>query len=284
MVKYLKKMATNKLGSFIIVCSFILYISLIAIVYSSIAEFNVLISTVIALCGMVAILIFIHHFILETKRKNDFRRDMEQKSCANERHLSTLLNTVMDAIITINTTGIIQSFNPAAEHMFGYKSEETIGENVKMLMPEPYRREHDGYLRHHTKTGQKKILGSVQNVKGIRKDGTIFPIELAVSDFDTENEKMFVGTIRDITKQKKDEETMQDYMLELRMAKTEAEHANQMKSEFLANMSHEIRTPMNGILGMTDLLLETPLSSKQKGYAKTVGKSAEALLFMALVL
>jgi PAS domain S-box-containing protein len=182
-----------------------------------------------------------------------------------------ILETAVDAILTIDERGHVESLNPAAERLFGYPTAEVVGRNIKMLMPEPYHDEHDGYLANYRATGLKKIIGIGREVSGRRKDGTTFPMHLAVSELSLGGRRMFTGIARDITKLKEVEES-------LRGSRDAAMAATRAKSEFLANMSHEIRTPMNGVLGMTDLLLDTSLNDLQRGYAKTIHSSGEALL------
>jgi PAS domain S-box-containing protein len=118
-----------------------------------------------------------------------------------------IFNTVVDGIITIDHDGIIKTLNPAVANLFGYCPEEVIGRNVKMLMPEPYRSEHDMYLVNYLETGQAKIIGSSgRELTGKRKDGSIFPIELAIGEVDVAGRKMFTGIVRDITDRKRTEE------------------------------------------------------------------------------
>ena len=97
-------------------------------------------------------------------------------------HYKAILETTVDAIITIDTQGIVQTFNSAAEKIFGYRAEEVIENKVNMLMPEPYQSEHDGYIGRCLKTGVPKIIGAGRQVNGLRKDGTEFPMDLAVSE------------------------------------------------------------------------------------------------------
>ncbi len=114
--------------------------------------------------------------------------------------VESILNTVIDAIIAIDETGIMQSVNPAVEKLFGYKPKELIGKNVNMLMPNPYSREHDGYLQNYLRSGQAKIIGIGREVLGKKKDGTIFPIYLGVSEGRKEGDRrFFTGVIRDVT-------------------------------------------------------------------------------------
>ena len=99
-----------------------------------------------------------------------------------ELRLKAILENVVDGIITIDEVGIVQTYNPAAENIFGYSPEETIGKNVRMLMPEPYRREHDQYLDNYLKSGIAIIIGIGREVVGLRKDGSEFPLELSISE------------------------------------------------------------------------------------------------------
>src|SRR6516225_5347696 len=101
---------------------------------------------------------------------------------AREAHLASILNTVPEAMIVIDESGIVQSFSPAAERLFGYGAAEMIGKNIKTLMPSPYRENHDGYIEQYLRTGQKRIIGIGRVVVGERKDGSTFPMELAVGE------------------------------------------------------------------------------------------------------
>ena len=120
------------------------------------------------------------------------------------RHKAVIENAV-DGIISINTKGIIEDYNPAAERIFGYGRGEVLGKNIKMLMPEPYQGEHDGYLQNYLTSGNKKIIGIGREVEGLRKDGSSFPMELAVSDVDLGDRQLFIGITRDISERKQAE-------------------------------------------------------------------------------
>ena len=111
----------------------------------------------------------------------------------NERQarLEAILNNAVDAIITIDKQGLIDSANPATEKLFGYENSELIGQNVKLLMPNPYRDEHDGYLKNYVETGLKKIIGIGREVIGQRKDGSTFPMHLAVSEIVLGDRRLF---------------------------------------------------------------------------------------------
>ncbi len=182
-----------------------------------------------------------------------------------------IVETAADAIITINESGIIQSYNSAAERVFGYSAQEAIDQNVSLLMPSPHHEHHDEYLQRYLSGHTSTIFGKSRELEGKRKNGTIFPMELAVSEIHAGSRRTFTGIIRDISDRKEHEQ-------ELREAKDRAEMAVTAKSQFLATMSHEIRTPMNGVIGMTGLLLETTLSTQQRQFADTVRSSGETLL------
>jgi len=121
-----------------------------------------------------------------------------------------IVNTAVDGIITIDEQGIIASFNPAAERLFGYRADEAIGQNVTILMPPPYREEHDGYLNHYLQTGERKIIGIGREVVGHRKDRTTFPMDLAVGETRVVDQRIFTGIVRDITDRKRAEEALQE--------------------------------------------------------------------------
>ena len=182
----------------------------------------------------------------------------------NSDFTSAILNAALDAIVTINTDGIIETVNPAFEKIFGYSSDEVLGKSVNMLMPEPHAREHDQYIKRYLHTGERRIIGIGRETEAIRKDGKKIPVELAINEFTWGGTTRFVGFVRDLT-----------VAIEARMA---IDKANQAKSEFLANMSHEIRTPMNAVIGLTDLLLETPLTREQREYLSIIKSSGDTLL------
>jgi two-component system sensor histidine kinase EvgS len=186
-------------------------------------------------------------------------------------HIRTILNNMADGIITINERGSVETVNPAAERIFGYAADELVGQNIKMLMPQPYRDEHDGYLRRYMATGQAHIIQRVREVHGRRKSGAVFPLDLKVSEMWLDDGRRFIGIVRDITERKKTEGLLQQ-------AKEKAEFANRAKDSFLATMSHEIRTPLSGLLGMLELLALTPLDNGQKKTLQSARDSGHSLL------
>ncbi len=120
-----------------------------------------------------------------------------------EQKLRAILNAAVDAIITIDERGLIESVNPATERLFGYSESELLGKNVSILMPQPYRGEHDGYLRNYHRTGKAKIIGIGREVSGMRKDGKIFPINLSVSEVHLGGRRLFAGVIHDLTERRR---------------------------------------------------------------------------------
>lgn len=125
--------------------------------------------------------------------------------------LRAILQTAVEGIITIDERGSIESFNPAAEKIFGYTADEAIGQNVKILMPQPFRREHDGYLQNYHHTGHAKIIGIGREVIGRRKNGETFPMDLSVSEVNLAGSKLFTGFVRDITERKNAEKVLGHY-------------------------------------------------------------------------
>jgi PAS domain S-box-containing protein len=134
-------------------------------------------------------------------------------------HLRALIDTTADGVILIDTAGTVQEFNAACEWLFGYAAEEVVGRNVNMLMPPPYHDEHDDYLRHYRETGERRIIGKGRVVEGRRKNGSVFPMQLWVGETTEGKERVFVGTIRDLTEKELTAHA-------LRQAKEQAEAAN----------------------------------------------------------
>ncbi|HEY3319832.1 MAG TPA: PAS domain S-box protein [Planctomycetota bacterium] len=153
---------------------------------------------------------------------------------AHEDRFRSVVNNVVEGIVTIDVRGAIQTFNPAAERIFGYKAQEVIGHNVNILMPEPDHAAHDRYLHNYLKTGEKKIIGIGREVQGKRKDGSIFPLYLAVGEFQTKEGRFFTGVLRDITDQKRMEN-------ELRERADRLAEVDRQKDDFLAMLAHELR-------------------------------------------
>lgn len=153
----------------------------------------------------VSLLTFVamHSLVASRARAQDMAENMTHELRASEARSRAILHSVLDGIVTINEGGTIESFSPSAERIFGYEAREVVGENVTILMPEPYRSAHDGYLRNYLSTGQRKIIGAGREVTGRRKDGSHFPMDLAVNEVALNGRRMFTGTIRDITERKR---------------------------------------------------------------------------------
>jgi len=176
--------------------------------------------------------------------------------------IQTILDTVVDGIITFHARGgIIETANPAAERMFGYTAAELNGQNFSMLIPELDRDQRNGSLEYYSASDEARAMGLSREVVGRRKDGSIFPMEMEVSEMWLGGQRYFTGILRDITtrKQVEAERTLFDQLLqkkntELEHAMSVAQKANLAKSIFLSRMSHELRTPLNAILGFAQLL------------------------------
>lgn len=129
--------------------------------------------------------------------------------------LQAVIETVIDGIITIDDKGIIETVNPAAARLFGYEPEEIVGKNIKNLMPSPYRQQHDGYIERYKSSGEAKIIGIGREVTGMRKDGSTFPMRLAVSEVLLEDRRIFTGIIHDLSDVKQAEEKIRKLNEEL---------------------------------------------------------------------
>ncbi|MBT5869628.1 MAG: response regulator [Nitrospinaceae bacterium] len=195
----------------------------------------------------------------------------EQKTLDEKLKNQIILDNVVDAIITIDEQGAILSFNQGARNLFQYELDQVEGRNVKMLMPDPYHSEHDDYLQRYLTTQSPHIIGIGREVIGLKKDGSEFQMDLAVSQVNLHDRVIFTGIIRDISQRKEFEGALIE-------AKKMAEDASQSKGDFLANMSHEIRTPMNGIIGLTHLAMKTELTPVQHDYLKKIDSSSQNLL------
>ncbi len=138
----------------------------------------------------------------ELKRAEEALRESEKR-------LSAIVDTAVDGIIVIDETGIVQSVNPATRRIFGYTPDEILGKNVSMLMPEPNRSAHRGYIKAYLRTGDAKIIGKGREIEGRRKDHTTFPADLAVAEWRVHGKRYFTGTIRDISERRKRDEQVQ---------------------------------------------------------------------------
>lgn len=200
-------------------------------------------------------------------RREEFQKILRD----NETRLRTIVETAVDAIIVCDDQGIIETFNPAAQQIFGYSAEEAVGNPIHIIIPEWFRNEHDQKVRHFREANRDSIDIRQMETHGSRKDGTLMPIELSISVMKVDGKLKFAAILRDVTQRKLAEE-------ELLKSREQALQAAQSKAQFLANMSHEIRTPMNGIIGMAGLLMDTELDEEQQDFVQTIRNSADTLL------
>jgi two-component system sensor kinase FixL len=139
-----------------------------------------------------------------------YLEDFVQKARQEADRLRSVLDTAVDGIITIKRDGTIESFNPAAERIFGYSAADVVGKNIRVLMPPPHQEEHDGYLQRYLSTRQPHIIGIGREVRGRRKDGSLLPIELAVGECGAGDDIRFTGFVRDITLRKEQERQLRE--------------------------------------------------------------------------
>jgi two-component system sensor histidine kinase/response regulator len=186
--------------------------------------------------------------------------------------LQAIIDNIVEGIITINESGTIQHWSPAAQALFGYTDDEVTGQNVNMLMAEPFHDENGGGLDERHLKERRQIVGVGREAVGLRKDGTTFPLDLSIGYGEVNGRPFYTGVVRDLTQRKKELAILEE-------ARDRAQKAVKAKSEFLANMSHEIRTPMNAVLGFMGLALgEDSLSEEVRSYLNTAQKSANNLL------
>ncbi|EJC63271.1 Response regulator receiver [Alcaligenes faecalis subsp. faecalis NCIB 8687] len=198
-------------------------------------------------------------------------RQLFLKMEESESHNRAIVDTAIDGIITISSNGTILDFNHSAERLFGWKAGEVLGRNVNMLMPEPDRSRHDSYLSNYLRSNDPKVIGVGRDVTGLRKDGSLMPMRLAVGRVRQPGDPIFVGFVTDMSRYNALTES-------LRQSAEKAEQAAQAKSAFLANMSHEIRTPLNAIIGFSDLMLNDALTAQQSKHLNIINQSARSLL------
>jgi two-component system sensor kinase FixL len=168
---------------------------------------------------------------------------MTRDALAREAHLQSILDTVPEAMIVIDEHGIVQSFSSAAERLFGYGRAEAVGQNVKMLMPSPYRESHDAYMHRYLTTGERRIIGIGRVVVGQRRDGSTFPMELAVGEMKSGDQRFFTGFIRDLTERQKTEARLQELQSEL-------VHISRLTAmgEMASTLAHELNQPLSAII------------------------------------
>ncbi|MEI7484692.1 MAG: PAS domain S-box protein [Ignavibacteriota bacterium] len=200
------------------------------------------------------------------------RKQSELALRESETKFRDVMQTAKDAIIIVDTKGIITGWNKGAESIFGYNEVDILNKELNLIIPEQYRNNHHKSIQKTVNGDETGVIGKTRELSGQHKNGTVFPLELSMSEFETASGKFFTAIIRDITLRKQSEE-------ELFKAKEKAEESDRLKSTFLTNISHEIRTPMNGILGFTNLLKEPRLSANERQeYISIIETSSHRLL------
>jgi len=170
-----------------------------------------------------------------------------------------VIDAAVDGIIVIDSHGIIADLNAAAQSMFGYGAAEVIGQNVKVLMPEPDRSRHDGYLDHHLKTGERRIIGIGRAVTGLRRDGSTFPLHLSVGEFELDGKKHFTGILHDLSRRTELEDRLREATAMARLG------------EMAAVIAHEVRNPLAAVRGAIQVLgTRLPASTSDAAIVKEI--------------
>lgn len=178
--------------------------------------------------------------VLFALRSAQRHRDVARQLSDSQKRLAAIIETAVDGFITIDGRGLILSVNPACERIFGYGAWEMLGQNVRMLMPEPYRGEHDQYIANYNTSGQAKVIGIGREVEGRRKDGSTFPLDLSVAKVNLGRQTLYSGIVRDISQRKQYERQILE--------------ANAELEEFSYRTSHDLRSPIASSIGMVSIV------------------------------
>ena len=211
--------------------------------------------------------------IEELRLANEALARSNELSRQNEARLQSILATVPDAMIVIDENGIIRSFSSAAERQFGYPADEVVGQNVKILMPPPYSDEHDRYIYRYQATGERRIIGIGRVVVGLKKDGTTFPMELAVGEVMLGGRREYTGFVRDLTQHRESERRLQSLQAEL-------VHVSRLTEmgQMAAGLAHELNQPLAAIsnyLGALQRFLERGNTDEARAAAQKAGEQVK---------
>jgi two-component system sensor kinase FixL len=198
------------------------------------------------------------------------------EAVARQAHVQSILDSIPDAMIVIDERGIVRSFSAAASRLFGYAPGEILRENVKILMPSPYRGDHDSYLQRYKNTGERRIIGIGRVVVGERKDGSTFPLELNVGEMKTGQQRFFTGFIRDLTERQVTEARLQELQSEL-------VHVSRLTAmgEMASALAHELNQPLSAIANYmkgSRRLLEDSADEHAPVVREAMDKAAEQAL------
>ena len=229
---------------------------------------------IVLLCGLLLIWLSVRRIRMALATSHRLASEREQANRhlrLSESKLNGIFTSVPDAIVVANQAGQIVQCNPAVARIFGYDMADLLGQKVDMLMDAEQQVVHNRHMQRYLESGEKKLIGQPRLLQGRRRDGSLFPVRLTVSDTRVDQEHYFIALIQDYT-------SVQQAQNQLVDARDKAEQANRLRGEFLANMSHEIRTPMNGIVGMTEQALKTSDEHARKEYLTLAQDSAHHLL------
>jgi PAS domain S-box-containing protein len=223
--------------------------------------------------------------------------------------LKAIIENAIDGIITIDERGSIESINPAACKLFQYTPDEVVGKNVSCLMPPPYKEQHDGYIQRYQRTGDPHIIGIGREVRGLKKDGSVFPFRLGVSEVQYQGRKIYTGFIHDLTRAKHAEDQLKEHaakleelvekrtmslketVMALQLAKEEVSQSlekekelSNLKSRFVSMASHEFRTPLSAIQLSAVLIDKYTQQQDNNNVAKHINKIKNAVLNLTSIL
>ncbi|HEY2905382.1 MAG TPA: PAS domain S-box protein [Vicinamibacterales bacterium] len=184
----------------------------------------------------------------------------------SDRRYQSIVDSAVDAILVIDRRGRIEAFNHAAERLFGFAAQEVIGQNINMLMPQPYHSEHDGYIHRYLTTREKRIIGMGREVTARRKDGSTFPVHLSVGEMEIDGETKFTGILHDLTARVQLESQLREQAALTRLG------------EMAAVVAHEVKNPLTGIRGAVQIIgSRLPAGSRDGAVIKEIVSRIDAL-------